>query len=276
MRGRKLKIRFLLAWAAAFLVSVTAVSAQLRERDLPRGFEAAKVDPQVTNGAAIIVSITADGKFYLGKDATPKDELGSKISNALREHTVRPKKVIYLAANIGADYSVVVELLNIVREQGVGQIALIVKREIGDDSQIGILPIFVPMSRSENEDIGKLKPNPLTLVAAMNKDLELRLNQDSGGRRGQLCFEAVPQGLGRDPSRLRVWLDCLFRYRTAQRAYRIGMETRNDLPLEERIEKTVFVKAPLSVKYNDVLRVVNAVKAAGADPIGLQIDDLLK
>ena len=45
-------------------------------------------------------------------------------------------------------------------------------------------------------------------------------------------------------------------------------------PLAQRIEKTVFVKGTLSLKYVDVLRVIDAVKGSGAHPVGLQIDDL--
>jgi biopolymer transport protein ExbD len=73
---------------------------------------------------------------------------------------------------------------------------------------------------------------------------------------------------------LQRWLECLFENRTRQRAYAVGMETRADLPLAQRIEKTVFVKGTLSLKYADVLRVIDAVKGAGAHPVGLQIDDL--
>ncbi len=40
------------------------------------------------------------------------------------------------------------------------------------------------------------------------------------------------------------------------------------------VEKTVFIKSPRSVKYGDVVKVIDAVKLAGAQPIGLQIDDL--
>jgi biopolymer transport protein ExbD len=52
------------------------------------------------------------------------------------------------------------------------------------------------------------------------------------------------------------------------------METRTDLPESQRIEKTVFVKAPRSVKYGDVVKVIDAIKGAGANPVGLQVDDL--
>ncbi len=40
------------------------------------------------------------------------------------------------------------------------------------------------------------------------------------------------------------------------------------------IERTVFISAPRSMDYGTVVKVVDAVKQAGADPIGLQLDDL--
>jgi biopolymer transport protein ExbD len=39
-------------------------------------------------------------------------------------------------------------------------------------------------------------------------------------------------------------------------------------------ERTVFIKAPGSLDYGSVARLIDAVKAGGADPISLQIDDL--
>jgi biopolymer transport protein ExbD len=46
------------------------------------------------------------------------------------------------------------------------------------------------------------------------------------------------------------------------------------LPDNVRIEKTVFIKAPRALLYADVMRVLDAIKGAGASPVGLQIDDL--
>jgi biopolymer transport protein ExbD len=40
------------------------------------------------------------------------------------------------------------------------------------------------------------------------------------------------------------------------------------------VEKTIFIKSPTSVRYGDVVKVIDAAKMAGAQPIGLQIDDL--
>jgi len=46
------------------------------------------------------------------------------------------------------------------------------------------------------------------------------------------------------------------------------------LPEDMRIERTVFIKAPRSMAYADVVRVLDGIKGAGASPVGLQIDDL--
>jgi biopolymer transport protein ExbD len=44
--------------------------------------------------------------------------------------------------------------------------------------------------------------------------------------------------------------------------------------LENRTDKTVIVKAPKNVQYGGVAHVIDTIKGAGAEPIGLQIDFL--
>ena len=119
----------------------------------------------------------------------------------------------------------------------------------------------IPTQRDPNEDLSKLKPNPLTLVVTISPDLQLKLNQDS-------------MGSVNDTGQLSQRLVQVFKLRKEQRAYKVGMETRSDLAEDERIEKTVFVKAPRATKYGDVVKVIDAIKGAGASPVGLQVDDL--
>ena len=119
----------------------------------------------------------------------------------------------------------------------------------------------IPTQRDPNEDLSKLKPNPLTLVVSIAPDLSMKLNQDS-------------LGSVNDPSVLAQRLALTFQQRKEQRAYKIGMETRTDLKEDDRIEKTVFVKAPRALRYGDVVKVIDAIKGAGANPVGLQVDDL--
>src|SRR5258707_12233023 len=39
--------------------------------------------------------------------------------------------------------------------------------------------VDIPTQRDPNEDLSKLKPNPLTLVVSISPDLQLKLNQDA-------------------------------------------------------------------------------------------------
>jgi biopolymer transport protein ExbD len=119
----------------------------------------------------------------------------------------------------------------------------------------------IPTQRDPNEDLSKLKPNPLTLVVSISPDLQIKLNQDS-------------LGSVNDTSPLAQKLALTFAQRKEQRAYKVGMEARSDVKEDDRIEKTVFVKAPRAVKYGDVVKVIDAIKGAGASPVGLQVDDL--
>ena len=49
--------------------------------------------------------------------------------------------------------------------------------------------------------------------------------------------------------------------------------TMKDL-LEQRPDKTVFIKGPKDKQYGDVVQVIDVLKGAGAERIGLQIDFL--
>ena len=44
--------------------------------------------------------------------------------------------------------------------------------------------------------------------------------------------------------------------------------------LENRVDKTVIIKAPTKVPYGEIISVIDLVKGSGAEPIGLQIDFL--
>src|SRR4029079_2578118 len=120
---------------------------------------------------------------------------------------------------------------------------------------------YIPTQRNPNEDLSKLKPNPLTLVVSISPDLQIKLNQDS-------------MGSVNDTAPLAQRLAAVFKERKETRAYKVGMEARSDVKEDERIEKTVFVKAPRATKYGDVGKVIDAIKGAGASPVGLQVDDL--
>jgi biopolymer transport protein ExbD len=107
-----------------------------------------------------------------------------------------------------------------------------------------------------------LKPNINTLVVTIKPDRTLRLN----------ALDDV--GTVDDLSKLNQKLVALFAERTRNKVYRAEMLDRFDVPEALRIEKTVFIKAPRGIPYGEVMQVMDGLKGTGAEPIGLQLDDL--
>jgi len=106
------------------------------------------------------------------------------------------------------------------------------------------------------------KPNINALVVAINADSTLRLNTENN------------IGTVREPEKLVERLAAVFKERLENRVYAYDREFKTDLPEAERLEKTVFIKAPRGIDYGSVVKIIDAVKIAGANPISLQIDDL--
>ena len=110
----------------------------------------------------------------------------------------------------------------------------------------------VPAEPKDQQQVN-VKPNPLTLVVAINKETKgITLNNDA--------FGDVT-----DTDKLSSKLQQIFKERETNGVFR---ENTNE------VEKTIFIKSPKSVRYGDVIKVIDAAKAAGASPIGLQVDDL--
>ena len=121
---------------------------------------------------------------------------------------------------------------------------------------------FMAKVPSEPHNRPDIAPYINTLVVTIERDRTLKLNHSSD------------MGTVDDPSPLVAKLISTFAERTRNHAYRPDMVSRVDLPEQQRIEKTVFIKAPHNIPYGEVARVMDGLKGSGADPIGLQLDDL--
>ena len=108
-----------------------------------------------------------------------------------------------------------------------------------------------------------LEPDPQTLVVTIHPDHTLKLNGLT-----------VDMGTVEDTSKLSAFLVSLFNQRKANHAYRYEMISRLDMPEDKRIQKTVFIKGPRLISYGSVAKVIDGIKGAGAEPIGLQLDGL--
>lgn len=107
-----------------------------------------------------------------------------------------------------------------------------------------------------------ITPNPDTLVVTLNRDFSLELNKEDASASAQ------------DSGNLTKKLAAIFQLRLENRNFAPEKEFNNDLSDAQKVQKTVFIKAPRSIDYGSVAKVIDAVKISGADPISLQIDDL--
>ncbi len=121
---------------------------------------------------------------------------------------------------------------------------------------------FATKLPSKPDDLKGLAPDERTLVVTIEADRTLKLNA------------LTNLGTVDDTSALSSRLVTLFQERKQNHVYSDSMMSRSDLPEERRIEKTVFIKAPRSMSYGDVAKVIDGIKGAGASPVGLQLDGL--
>lgn len=112
----------------------------------------------------------------------------------------------------------------------------------------------------QNED--RVKPNTNTLVATLSRDGSLSLNNEDR------------LGTVNDPDKLIERLRSAFAERIVNGNIATTYANEADRPFGDRIERTVFIRAPHTVGYGEVAKLVDAVKLAGAFPISLQIDNL--
>ena len=116
-------------------------------------------------------------------------------------------------------------------------------------------PTHIESKVPQEPDNKTITPHPWTLVVEVKPDRTLALNSDDTFTTPRK-FEDLSEKLNR-----------IF-------------ETRSRLSDPESVArmkeggKTVFVKAPRSLPYGEVVKVIDAVKVGGADPVSLQIDEL--
>jgi len=121
---------------------------------------------------------------------------------------------------------------------------------------------FMAKVPSPPENNVHIEPGPLTLVVTIEPDRTLKLNSLSD------------MGTVDNLTPLTTKLTSVFEERLRNRAYRYDLIARVDLPESRRIERTIFIKAPRNIPYGEVARVLDGLKGTGAEPIGLQLDDL--
>lgn len=107
----------------------------------------------------------------------------------------------------------------------------------------------------EKQDLQKMAfESELTIIVKIDKEYKVFLNKESVGTIADVrpLKEKLAPALERN-----------------KRSYRAGTANNNPDVEEEALQRTVFFCAPSTFKYGEVVKVIEAIKAVGGNPIGL-------
>lgn len=161
-----------------------------------------------------------------------------------RKAASKPKNIfepiLIVKADLTLTYNQVSEVINAARTSPSQKIQIQISKYIS---------LFIP-TKAETKTTYGAKPNPLMLLVNLDKNLNLTLNNEN-------------EGSLNDTAQLEKRLAQIFKDREANGMFRVG---------NNEVEKTTFIKAPLSADFAEIIKLATALRNSGADLIGLQMD----
>jgi biopolymer transport protein ExbD len=188
------------------------------------------------------VQILRGGEIRLADESVGTVADLNPLKTRLAEIFQKSRQVTVESAD-SSDFSDVLRVLRAVRDFGATPLSLKLAAADGD------FMVMIPVSAYADEDIANLRPNPLTLVVRVDANHRLYLNGD----------------LQKSQQALFARLQQVFRQRKKMKAYRPG---------SNEIEATLFLKPYPDLSFSGAIDLLRALHRVGANPLGLQIDDL--
>lgn len=99
--------------------------------NLPKDLNNPEEDQRIIKDNSIVISIPADGHYYLGKDEVTKERLKERVEKMLELIKKEEDKVVYIKSGVGVSYGDVVTVINEVRALGVDKIGLVADKKKG-------------------------------------------------------------------------------------------------------------------------------------------------
>ncbi len=95
---------------------------------IPRDMNSPEVDPNIIKESSVVISIPNDGQYYLGKEQVSKEELGPRVDKMLKNKEDKDR-IVYIKSGVNVSYGSVVEVINVIRQQGVDKIGLVADKK---------------------------------------------------------------------------------------------------------------------------------------------------
>jgi biopolymer transport protein TolR len=96
--------------------------------NLPKNLTNPEVDPNIIKESSIVISVPADGQYFLGKQEIAREELAEKVDSMLKKLNEQDR-IVYIKSGIGVSYGDVVNVINEVRKLGVDRIGLVADKK---------------------------------------------------------------------------------------------------------------------------------------------------
>ena len=87
-------------------------------------------DPNIVKETSVVVAITTDGLFYLGRDRVQKADIPQKVKTMLKDKPPA-EQVVYVKSDKSVKYGTVVSVIDSIREAGFDRIGLVAEKEKG-------------------------------------------------------------------------------------------------------------------------------------------------
>ncbi len=97
---------------------------------LPKEMRNPEEDPAIIKESSMVVAITADNQYYVGKDRVEITDLRDQIAQTM-ENKRPEERIVYIKSDVNANYGSVVEVINTIRQAGIDQIGLVADKKKG-------------------------------------------------------------------------------------------------------------------------------------------------
>ena len=98
--------------------------------DLPKNMISPDTDEEIIKDTSLVITITKNSTFYIGKQEYPLDVLADKIKTKMKDRTP-DKKIVYIKADNEVKYETVVKAIDTIRKQEVDKIGLVADKKKG-------------------------------------------------------------------------------------------------------------------------------------------------
>ena len=112
---------------------VTPLLQQGVSVNLPRDMNSPEPDEEIAKDTSVVVAITKEGNFNIGKQEFPIDALGDVIKRRMEGKTPE-KRVVYIKADVDVDYGKVVQAVDTIRKQDIDKIGLVADKKKGAEA----------------------------------------------------------------------------------------------------------------------------------------------